>query len=67
MSMAVIRGNWETDFCLGFVAQWFVNWYTEFDPRHSYRSVFSHFLFLFGFVVTLLGGRDNLNETKYWE
>ena len=22
-----IRGNGETDFCLGFVAQWFIHWY----------------------------------------
>ena len=27
---AVIRGNGETDFCLGFVAQWFVHWYSSY-------------------------------------
>ena len=27
--LAVIRGNGETEFCLGFVAQWFVYWYSS--------------------------------------
>ena len=27
-----IRGNGETDFCLGFVAQWFIHWYSVIDP-----------------------------------
>ena len=27
--LAVMRENGETDFCLGFVAQWFVRWYSS--------------------------------------
>ena len=43
--LTVLRGNGETDFCLGCVAQWLVYWYSSHRSWVRYRTEISSFSF----------------------